>query len=77
MCGRQRAIYINSVCVALVALCHIFHTSLGENDAEQSRAGDLIESSRTHLDIITDIAVVHSIQLIVSSSQDGVLKLWK
>ena len=31
----------------------------------------------THLDIITDIAVVQSIQVIASTSQDGVLKLRK
>ena len=33
--------------------------------------------STTHLDIISDIVVVQSIQVIASSSQDGVLKLWK
>ena len=38
----------------------------------------LEDPSRAHLDIITDIAIVGSTQqLIASSSQDGVLKLWK
>ena len=38
----------------------------------------LEDPSRAHLNIITDIAIVGSTQqLIASSSQDGVLKLWK
>ena len=38
----------------------------------------LEDPSKAHLDIITDLAIISSTQqLIASSSQDGVLKLWK